>query len=261
MKTLLKLLLAVLALAVSAGGLVAQPFSIDENGKGIDYLDIVAIPPLTAPLPFLVVPDPSGGITNSRVLTYSLPYLVNAGDVGLVEPGQSTLSDLIRFYNAPGANTSVIIFYSAIDGPTRSLADVGIPYAPNAILINETGLGGNPITTWTPTSGQPGSFNGIYPVFNSFSYYITSDAPVPEPGSAALLIGGAGIWFGLQRCCRRKSGTMASRFPSTLNRLPIADERGWTQISFSAPLPAHPSRGERENASAVWSRFNPCLSV
>ncbi len=205
MKTLLKSFLSpVLALAASAGTLAAQPFSIDENGNGIDYLDIMAVPPFTAPLPFTVAPDPSGGITGSGVLIYSLPTLVTAGDVGLVAPGQSAISDLIRFYNAPGANHSVIIFYSDIDGPDRDLADVGIPSAPNAVLINETGPEGNNRATWDPSStGGPGFFNGVLPVFSRYSYTIISD--VPEPGAAALLFGGAGIWFGFHCCRRRKA--------------------------------------------------------
>jgi hypothetical protein len=169
-KTLLKpLLLSLLTLAASTGALVAQPFSIDENGNGIDYLDIVATPPFTAPLPFTVGPDPSRGIVGAPVLIYSLPYLLTAGDVGLVEPGQSTLSDLIRFYNAPGANHSVIIFYSDIDGPNPDLADVGIPYSANPVLINEAAAGadGNSVTTWTPTNpAQPGYYGGPRPVYS-----------------------------------------------------------------------------------------------
>lgn len=199
MKTLLKSFLPpILALAASAGALVAQPFTFDENGNGIDYLDILATPPFTAPLPFTMGLDPSGGIRGTDVLIYSLPMLVTPGDVGLVEPGQSTLSDLIRFYNAPGANHTVIIFYSDIDGPNRDLADVGIPSAPNAVLISETGAEGNNGVTWDPTlTGGPGDFSGPRPTFSFYYYTIISD--VPEPGSTALLLGGAGIWLGIQR--------------------------------------------------------------
>ncbi len=181
MKTSLKpLLLSILTLAVSTGALVAQPFSIDENGNGIDYLDIVATPPFTAPLPFTVGPDPSGGIVGAPVLSYSLPYLGTAGDVGLVEPGESSPSDLIRFYNAPGANHSVVIFYSDIDGAARDLADVGIPYSANPVLINEAaaGVDGNSVTTWTPASpAQPGYFGG--PVRFTVSSVFPSSAMFP----------------------------------------------------------------------------------
>ena len=208
--SLKSLLLTILTLSVPTAALVAQPFSIDENGNGIDYLDILASPPFTAPLPFTVGPDPSRGIVGAPVLIYSLPMLVTAGDVGLVEPGQSTLSDLIRFYNAPGANHSVIIFYSDIDGPDRDLADVGIPYSASPVLIDETSAAGNNGVRWDPTfTAGPGYFSGPRPTFSFYYYTIISD--VPEPGATALLLSGAGIWFWIRCLCRRRTGTMASR--------------------------------------------------
>jgi len=208
MKTPLKSFLPpILALAASAGTLLAQPYTIDENGNGFTY--VAFFPPLR--LSASLAPDPTGGITNANVLMYNLGYLVTPGDVGLVEPGQSSLSDLIRFYTAPGANSSIAIFYSDIDtdDPTPDLADVGIPYSPNTILINEVSLGGGTNgAVWDPGSLDvpgPGSFAGAaLPVYaGPFIYTIISD--VPEPGTTALLLGGAGIGFGLQRCRRRKA--------------------------------------------------------
>lgn len=197
MKSLFKIFfLPVMSLAVSVGTLLAQPFSFDENGNGIDYLYYSPTSPWTQPLSFTMGSDPSFGIRGVPVLMYSLPQLVTAGDVALTEPGQSSVSELIRFYNGPAANHTVIIFYSAIDGPDQSVADVGIPFSANPFLISETptGANGNNGATWSPTNpNQPGYYSGPKPTFSFYSYFIITN--VPEPGPAALMFSGAGIWW------------------------------------------------------------------
>ena len=140
---------------------------------------------------------PSGGIAGVPVLIYTLPFLVNPGDVGLLESG-AQISDLIRFYNAPGANHTLLIFYSDADG--TDLADVGIPASPGAYLINETDVAGQNGAVWKPGIGQPG-LGGPLPAWGSWSYTIVSD--VPEPGSVTLFLGGTGLW--LWRCRRRRT--------------------------------------------------------
>jgi len=55
------------ALVVSANTLFAQPYTFDENGNGIQ---LIALNPMA--MPFEVAPDPSGGISTSPVLIYSL---------------------------------------------------------------------------------------------------------------------------------------------------------------------------------------------
>ena len=147
-------------------------FTIDEMGHGTFN---------GTTLPFTVGPDPSGGVTGN-VLSYQLPGFVTAGDVALIETNLpvTTFSDLLRFYNAPGANQTRVIFYSDNTEPPFDLADSGLPLSPNAISLLETGLEGANGAAWTPLVGQPGSS----PTGLPSQYLIISD--VPEPSSLAL---------------------------------------------------------------------------
>ena len=183
------LIVSGLTLVVSATTLFGQAgplFTFDENGNGNFN---------GTPLPFTVGPDPSGGVTTSPVLIYTLPFPVVSGDVGLIEPNDPTqsLSDILRFFNPAGANQSVLIFYSdfSVTDPADALADSGLPFAPNAILIPEIGPEENNGALWAPPAGAPGS-NGA-----GVQYNIISD--VPEPGTAALLLSGVGVLFAIRR--------------------------------------------------------------
>jgi len=183
-------------LVVSATALFGQAgplFTIDENGNG----DLSGVP-----LPVTVGPDPSGGVTTSPVLIYTLPFRVVPGDVGLFEPNDPTksLSDIVRFFDVAGTAgvvQSVAIFYSdfSASDPADSLADTGLPFAPNAILINEIGPEGNNGALWAPAPGLPGSNSA------GAQYNFISDS-VPEPGSALLLMSGVGALFAIRRLRR-----------------------------------------------------------
>jgi hypothetical protein len=183
------LIVSGLTLVVSATTLFGQGgplFTFDENGNG----NING-----APVPANLGPDPSGGVTTSQVLIYLLPFPVVPGDVGLVEPNDPTqrASDIVRFFNSPAGNQSFLIFYSDISpsDPADALADTGLPFSPNAILIPEIGPEGNNGALWAPAPGMPGSNSA------GVQYNILSD--VPEPGSATLLLAGLGLFFGLRR--------------------------------------------------------------
>jgi len=180
-------------LALSASAVFGQVFTFDENGNGT-----VTTGSGSAPLPYTVAPDPSGGIA-ANVLIYQLPIFVTPGDVALMEPGATssvpTLSDIVRFYNSTAnPNGSEIIFYSDTDDTPLSLADTGLPpLSPNAIQIPEVGPEGNNGATWNPPGGAPGSsFAGVV-----VSYNIISD--VPEPASGTLILGGLGAFLGIKR--------------------------------------------------------------
>lgn len=181
------------ASATSVFGVPGVLFTFDENGNG--NLD-------GQPVRGQMAPDPSGGLA-ANVLIYQLPFLAMPGDVGLLEPGQSSSapSDLVRFFNPAGANFSFVIFYSDISptDPPDALADTGLPVSPNAILINELGPEGNNGAVWIPLPGQPGAD----PTGAQITYNIISD--VPEPGSMLLagLSGGLLLLMKVRRQDRR----------------------------------------------------------
>jgi hypothetical protein len=183
-------LLSTFTFAVSSGALLAQDFklTLDENGHGTVN---------GTPLAFTVGPDPSGGITTSPVLFYTLPFDVQGGDVRLFEPGLPNVptSDTIRFFEpTPGGHSSFLIFYSDIEaGEHLDLADVGLPNSSGSIFIPETGPEGNNGAVWNAVFPNPGTPLLGGPVSGTAEYTIISD--VPEPGSASLLLA-AGVMLG-----------------------------------------------------------------
>jgi hypothetical protein len=189
MKTLVKTTIAFcFTLALSAGALFGQVVQFDENGHL--FINGAASPG------GVLMPDPSGGIA-ANVLVYQLPFFVNPGDVGLLEAGSTsqTPSDLVRFFNAAGANTSEIIYYSDVESPNtdKDLADTGLPLSPNAIIIPENGPENNNGAVWTPLATQPGGF----PTGAQITYDIISD--VPEPAFGSLLLLGLATCLGINR--------------------------------------------------------------
>ena len=178
-------------------GLGQTNIFVDEFGNG----SWSPIPTTSLALGFTVAPDPSGGVTGN-VLIYFLPFQVTPGDIGLVEPGAPTgsgPSDLLRFFTPSGGGNSELIFYSDISpgDPADSLADSGLPSAPNAILINESGPEGNNGAVFASANNAPGTGP------TEEIYHVISD--VPEPGTAVLLLASAGVGIGVHRF-RRAAG-------------------------------------------------------
>jgi hypothetical protein len=191
-------------LAVASSTSFAQfALTIDEFGGSLNGI------------PFTIAPDPSGGITTSPVLIYTLPFAVTPGDVILMDEWQPGLpgpnSDIVRFWNPTGINQSEIIFYSDFSAtdPADAPADVGLPtrlQPLTSVSITEVGPEGNNGVVYLATLGLPGSTT-----FAPIQYNIISD--VPEPGTGALLLSGVGLLFGIKRF-RRKGLSLDSRLKS-----------------------------------------------
>ncbi len=164
--------------------LLAQGFtvtiSVDENGNGT----LVNSNGFSSPLPFALLPDPGpGGLP--AALTYGMlspPGLV-AGDLILLEPPSSQMSDLIRFN--PNQNGGSLVLYSDNTDGAEALADTGFPLAlyPNNVTFTEVGVEGANGFTYTPIAGQPGFVAGAA---GPVTYVIISDSPVPEPSTLLL---------------------------------------------------------------------------
>ena len=141
-------------------------FSFDENGGGFGP---------SGPISGFMSTDPYSGLLT---LTYTLPFGATSGDVLLLDPETSQLSDVLRF----GGNH--LWFFS--DVGDADMADVGLPPAiePNNIgPFPETGVeGGFRDFVWAPVPGslQPGD-----PGF-AVTYQFISD--IPEP-STLMLVG------------------------------------------------------------------------
>jgi hypothetical protein len=189
------------AIALSASRLFAQAptFTFDEFGN-------IAGPAGFAVPPGTLQPDPSGGIAPQPVLVYTLPFSVITGDVIFTNsepPGQSPISDLVRFWDPTGGNVSQMIVYSDFSSsdPPDAPADTGLPttFIGNPFVTPEIGPEGNNGGTWTPTAGEPG-YAG-----SALAYHLISDGVVPEPGTITLAALGGGLLL-LQLKRRQRAG-------------------------------------------------------
>lgn len=202
MKNLMKslsVLGATLGVAVTtAFGGAPLPTTIVVDEFGIGTINGV-------PLASGLVPDPfNGGIPH---LAYTLPFVSAGGpfDIGLLDPQDQQLSDILRFL--PGAGTTSLFFYSDATDGADAPADIG--GLPNTIggplpPFAETGLFGNPYTEAGPNGlvylaalGAPGSDGN--PAGTEYTFI----SDIPEANSAVLLLGGLGIYGFIHRLRRK----------------------------------------------------------
>jgi PEP-CTERM motif len=158
----------------------------DENGNGSYTQTLSSGAVVSGTIVGVVTQDPSAP-AGMMGLTYTLPELVNNGDVLVTEPGNPTapvISDLLRFTNNRGDLTvghqtaGLLIYYSDIEQgeANTDLADLPfttLPANQNGI-ISEVGPEGNNGFDWLPGGNE---------------YVGISDAPEP----ATLTILGIGI--------------------------------------------------------------------
>jgi hypothetical protein len=135
--------------------------------------------------------DPGpGGLNNVPFFAISNPPGLIAGDLLILEPGTTTLSDLLRFN--PTLQGGGIFVYSEFElGEARELADVGLPNAlsTNVFTVSEVGPEGNNGVVYVPLPGQPGNVSGVPQTL--VTYHFFSD--IPEPGTIVLMAAGTAL--------------------------------------------------------------------
>jgi hypothetical protein len=158
----------------------APTFTFHENGVGQLELPNGAVITLAG----ILAADPGPGGLSSALVFTTHPQegaAFTVGDVFLTGHG-GIISDVLRFTPATSSGTGLtqLIFLYSNDGGGL-LADVGLPAAfyPNSATITENEKA---ITTFIPTSGQPG-FLPVAPV--PIIYRIIS---MPDSGSTLLLL-------------------------------------------------------------------------
>jgi hypothetical protein len=174
MNRVLTLVAAGVVLAVAPSAHAFFTLNFDENGNGSVSVNGGAFVPTVG----VLADDPSqAGV--QLVLTYTLPELVVAGTVQVLEPVTMILSDVIRFTSGTGTLTGTadrMIFYSDNTDGADALADTGFPAnltsGNQGGPIFEVGPEGN--NTFQFVASGPNIYNGV------------SDA-VPEPGTLFLL--------------------------------------------------------------------------
>ena len=166
---------------ITAGAWGQQIFSFDENGNGSVN---------GTPLAYGV-----DGTLYYVLMSDAIPGDIYEGDVAVMEPGTTEISDVLRFSYIGGAvqQERVYVYSEREPGelPPFDLADTGIPspLSSNVVYVNEVGTenGWNGVT-YVPLSPQPGYTDGSV-ILPSVIYNFTSD--VPEPATICLLAFGA----------------------------------------------------------------------
>jgi len=148
--------------------------------------------------------DPTGGLFNWPVLTFTLPFLGTAGDVLMHEPLQpgSPVLDVLRF-----DGQGHLIFYSDnLDGFDAPADTPGMPdpLLANTFDIVELGNATFAYGSYIPTTGQPG-WDASAP-----NYAFISEGVVPEPQVSALLVTSLGV-LGWARMRRKQGPSAAAR--------------------------------------------------
>ena len=175
----------------SAFGQTNGVITVDEQGVGTYVLGGV-----TNTLFSTIATDVASGLTS---LVYVLPFVAQGGDVVLTDSA-GLASDVYRF---DGSNKLFVFSDVSIADPSDSLADVGLPGPSTTVSVffPEVGpeAGPNGYFGYNPGGSNIPGINGAGATFNFISDGV---APVPEPGSLALLAGGLGI-FGFRFWRRR----------------------------------------------------------
>jgi len=192
------LITAFLLTSASAQAQFSITISLDENCNGTLTNTNGAF--LNLPCTFAQDPGP-GGLASALTYGLSNPPGLVAGDLILQEVGSTFNSDIIRFN--PNQNGGSAVFYSDILDAGADLADTGFPSTlyTNTFTATEVGPEGLNGFNYTPTAGQPGFVGGAG---GPVTYVIQSDAPTPEPASAALFLAGAGFILAGKHLLKRR---------------------------------------------------------
>ena len=180
--------------------------SFDENGNNF-AVDTVTGFTLSAPFDLRADTTGPGGLSSALTYRFGVNPGTVSGDVLIQENGIT--SDVLRFNQVvlnpatPDITVSWLVFYSDKSDGADSLADTGLPTAfySNNVTILEIGPEGDNGAFYTPTAGQPG-FNAS---LQTQHIHFISDAPVPEPASWALMLGGVTALAAMRRFRRLRS--------------------------------------------------------
>jgi hypothetical protein len=189
--------LILVALILPTSVLAGTVITIDEFGNGSFVSTVPAL---------------GSGKLNSftggtlPTLAYDLGTIpITPGDILILEPGQQTPSDLLRWIQPAGQTHTFLLVYSDKDNGVISPADVGVPtgpYSSNLVTLTETGLFGLPYSdagpngiTFTAGANDPGYAGSVV----AGSIVFISDGPEPSSIVLACLGGLVCTGYGLGR--------------------------------------------------------------